>query len=232
MRTALNIIIGLQLLLGAWWTLPLLKHDGDFSTLYILFIALLANAVFFLVAGWSMWRHPPLRRRAGVVLGLPVLLYGLPWLIKAVAGGPLTASKGLGAILVILAGLLGFCLFFPQRVYRLLPCSLIQSKFLNWLIIIAMIVAWVLPVAGIVWLGSGNSGSSSSGNAVAYAIYYFALYMVLVGAGALVVMTWGWIGLRGDVDNPSRRLHIAQLVIGLPSLVVGLLTMSWLASQQ
>ena len=232
MRTALNIIIGLQLLLGAWWTLPLLMHDGNFATLHILFISLVANAAFYLVAGWAMWKHPPLRRRAGVVLGLPVLLYVLPWLIKAIAGGPLTGSKGLGAILLILAGLLGFCVFFPRRAFRLVPRSLIQSRFLNWLIIIAMILAWILPIAGIVWLGSGNGGSSSSENAVAYAIYYFVFYMVLVGAGALVIMTWGWIGFRGDVDNPSRRLHIAQLVIGLPSLVVGLLTMSWLAGQQ
>lgn len=230
MRTALNIILGLQVLLGAWWTLPLLMHDGNFSTLYILFVALLANAAFFLVAGWAMWKHPPLRRRAGVVLALPFLLYVLPWLIKAVAGGPLTGSRGLGAILLILAGVLCFCVFFPRSAFRLLPRGLVQSRFLNWLIIIALTVAWILPIAGIAYLGSGSGGSSSA-NALGYAIYYFAFYTVLVGAGALIVMTWGWIGFRGDVDNPSRRLHIAQLVMASPSLAIGLLTMSWLAGQ-
>lgn len=232
MTTLLNIVIGIQVLLGLWWTVPLLFHDGTFSTLYVFFLSAIANGAFLLVAAWAMWKHPQLRRRAAIVMALPFALYLLPFLLKFIAGGPFTGERGLSAVAVLAVALLGSCIFFPQRVFRLLPRGLVRSRFLNWLIIIGMVAAWLVPIALIIWIAAGDSGGSSSGTAVAYAIYYFALYTVAVGAGALLIMAWGWIGVRGDRDNPSRNLHIAQLVMGSPSLVIGLLTMSWLASQQ
>ena len=232
MRLVLNIIIGLQLLLGVWWTVPLLYHDGDFSTLYVFFIAAIANGVFLLVAAWAVWKHPDLRRRAAVVMALPFALYFLPWIVKGVFGGPLTGDRGKTALILLGAAVLVACLFFPKRVFRLLPSSFVQSRFLNWLLIIGMLSAWLFPIVVIIWLGSSDSGGSSSGTAVAYAVFYFALYIVVVGGAALAMMLWAWIGLRSGAENPSRKLHIAQLVMGSPSLIIGVLTLGWLASQQ
>lgn len=231
MATFLNIIIFVQSMIGLVWVVPLLFHDGDFSSLYLLFLSVIVNAAFFLIACWVMWKYPLLRRRAGVVMGLPIILYFLPFAAKAVAGGPFTGERGVTTLIVIAVCVIGFILFFPRRAFGLLPRGLVQSRFLNWLIILIMIAAWLFPVATTAWLALSNSNSSSS-TAVAYVIYYLAIYIVMVGAGALAVMLWGWIGVRGDADNPSRRLHIAQLVMGSPSLVFGVLTLVWLASQR
>ena len=232
MRILLNIIIGLQVLLGIWWTVPLLFHEGDFSTLYVFFVSAIANIVFFLIAAFAMWKYPDLRRRAGVVMALPLVMYFLPYIIKGVFGGPMTGERGRGALILIGALIVAACIFFPKRVFSILPGKFVQNRFVNWLLILGMLGAWLFPIAIIIWLGMDNSGGSSSGTAVAYAIVYFAIYIVIVGAAALGMMLWGWVGLRGNAENPSRKLHIAQLVMGSPSVVLGVLTLGWLIGQQ
>jgi hypothetical protein len=231
-RTLLNIVIALQVLLGLWWTVPLLFSDGDFSTLAVLFVSAAANAVFLLIAAWAMWKHPALRRRAGIVIGLPFGFYLLPSIIKAAAGGPLTDEQVLVALLLLAGVAIAACLVFPKRVSGFIPRGLVQSRALNWLFIVAMAGAWLFPLAIIALLATDDSGGSSSSTAVAYVIIYLAMYIVAVGGGALLMMTWGWIGLRSSPDNPSRGLHIAQVVMGSPSLLLGIATLGWLASQQ
>ncbi len=232
MRILLNVVIALQLALGMWWTVPLLKHDGDFSTLYVFVISAMAHGVFLLVAAWALWKHPDQRRRAAVVIALPFAIYCLPFLLKALFGGPLVGSRGrlalgLGAGAVALFGLL-----FPKKAFRLLPGGLVRSRAVNWLLILGLAAAWIFPIAVVAWLASSDTGSSSSGTAVAYAVILLSLYIVVVAAAALAMMLWAWIGLFGNRDNPSRTLHIAQLAMGSPSLVLGAITLSWLAAQQ
>lgn len=230
-RVLLNLIIGLQALLGIWWIGPLLRHDGDFSTLYVLAISVVANGLFFLVAAWAMWKHKELRRRAAVVMILPVALYLFPFAIKAVFGGPLLGARRNLALVLLGGAILAFCLAFPKKVFELLPGTLVQSRFLNWLLILGLAAAWLLPIAVAIQFTSSGSVSNMSGNAAAYAVILLSWYIIIVGAAALVLMLWAWIGLRGDNNSPSRNLHIAQLVMGFPSLVVGVITISWLAGQ-
>ena len=232
MAILLNLIIAVQVLLAIWWTGPLLYHDGDFSTVYVFFISTIINGVFFLVAGWAMWKHPTLRRRAAIVMLMPLATYVLPWVIKGIFGGPMIGERGRNALILIGASVAAACLFFPKRVFSFLPRGLVQSRFVNWLMILGMVAAWLFPIAVIAWLVADDSGGSSSGTAVAYAIVLLAFYIIVVGLGALVMMLWGWIGLRGNPENPSRGLHITQLVMGMPSLVFGIATLAWLAGQQ
>lgn len=231
MRILLNIIIGAQVVLGLWWTVPLLFHEGDFSTLAVLFVSAIANAVFLLVAAWTMWKHPDLRRRAGVIIAMPFIMYLAPYIIKGVFGGPMTGSRGRNALILFGALAATACLFFPARIATLLPKGLLQSRALNWLLIVATAIAWVFPVAIVAWHAAGNGGSSTSGTALGYAIVYLAIYVVLVGGASILMMLWAWVGLRSGPENPSRKLHVAQLVMGSPSVLLGLLVLSWLAGQ-
>lgn len=231
MRILLNLIIAVQTLLGTWWIIPLLRHEGDFSTLYLLVISVAANGVFFLVAAWAMWKHQELRRRAAVVMILPVALYLFPFVVKAVFGGPLTGARLNLALGLVGGAILFVCLAFPKKVFELLPGMLVRSRFLNWLLIVVMAAAWIFPIAVVIHLATSESGGSSSGTAVAYAVILLAQYIIMVGAAALALMLWAWVGLRGTNNRPSRKLHIAQLVMGFPSLVLGIMTLSWLAGQ-
>ena len=231
MRILLNLIIGLQVILGIWWIGPLLRHDGDFSTLYVLAISVVANGLFVLVAAWAMWKHEELRRRAAIVMILPVALYLFPFAIKAVFGGPLIGARRNLALGLFGGAILVFCLAFPKKVFELLPGMLVQSRFLNWLLILGLAAAWLFPIAVVIWLGTSGSVGSSSGNAVAYAVILLSQYIIIVGAAALVLMLWAWIGLRGTNNSPIRKLYIAQLVMGFPSLVFGVMALSWLAGQ-
>ena len=228
----LTVIIAIQVLLGLWWTLPLLFHDGDFSTLAVLFTSAAANLVFLFIAAWAMWRRPALRSRAAIVIALPFVTYFLPWLLKALMGGPLTGERSLGILLSLAAVAVAVCLFFPRRISSLLPRGLVQSRALNWLLIVVMAGAWLFPLGIVGMLASDDSGGSSSGTAVAYAIVYLAMYIVAVGGGALLMLIWGWLGLKSSADNPSRGLHIAQVAMGSPSVLLGVAVLGWLAGQQ
>ena len=231
MRILLNLIIGLQTLLGIWWIGPLLRHDGDFSTLYLLAISVVANGIFLLVAAWAMWKHKELRRRAMVVMILPVALYFFPFAVKAVFGGPLIGSRRNLAIGLLCGAIVVTCLAFRKKVAELLPDNLVQSRLLNWLLIVGLALAWFFPVAVVIWLVTNGYAGSSSANAFAYAIILLAQYIIIVGAAALALMLWAWIGLAEANNRRIRRLHIAQLVMALPSLLVGIMAFSWLAGQ-
>jgi hypothetical protein len=231
MRILLNVIIGLQALLGLWWIGPLLRHDGDFSTLYLLAISVVANALFLVVAAWAMWKHQQLRRRAAIVMILPVVLYLFPFVIKAVFGGPLTGTRGTLALGLLGGVALAFCLLFPKKVVELLPGKLVQNRFLNWLLIVGLAAAWILPIAVVIWLLASGSFNNASGNAIGYAVIRLSQYVIIVGASGLGLMLWAWIGLWGNDDRRSRKLHIAQLVMGFPSLALGAMALSWLAGQ-
>jgi len=233
MRLFLKIVIGFQVLLGTWWTLPLLASDGDFSTLAVLFVSAAVNLAFYLIAAWVLWKRPAERRLAVIVFVLPIAMYFLPGLIKALAGGPLNGQQGAALALGLVTVLLGFGIFFPKRASQFLPAALLKSRLFNWLIIIALAIAWMLPILGTIWLATEEQGSggSSSGMAIAYVIYFLALYIAAVGAASVCVMVFGWIALRSGIENTCRRLNITQIIMGTPSVALAVITGLWLVEQ-
>jgi hypothetical protein len=162
---------------------------------------------------------------------LPVLFLFLPGVIKWFAGGPLTSGAMVQAAIALLVAALLFSVAFPKRVIRVLPAWLFRSRAFNWLLLLGMAIAWLLLIAGVVWVASTDSGNSISGMALAYVIVYVAMYVVAVGAGSVLVMVYGWIGLRSGVARDCRRLNIAQIVMGVPSFAIGAVTLAWLANQ-
>ena len=48
-----------------------------------------------------------------------------------------------------------------------------------------------------------------------------ATYFIGVGIFSLLTSMHAWLGLRGGVENASRGLHITQLVLGIPGILLG-----------
>lgn len=236
MSTFLSIVIGIQFLLGLIWTSVLASvADAGFGALYLFFVIYPIHAVLFLIGAIVYWRRPPLRKKALVIMVLPFVFLFLPGILKLVFGGPLTGERGLRAFVVVAGGLLAYAVVFPKKVMTILPERLFQSRAFNWLVIVSMALGWLLPVAGYLFLasqgGGSSGGGSSSGMGAAYVIVGAAMYIVAIGAGSLMTIVIGWLGIRGGLPDPPRKLHIAQIVMGAPGLVAGIVTLSWLSSQ-
>ena len=236
MSRALKIFLGIEIVLGTLWTFLAAMATGSgglmvfglFLYIYALF------AIFFLVAAWAYWKHPAERRRAAWVMALPIIFWFLPMLIRSVAGGVLSGQQFLGLVVMLGIGALATRIFAPQRAVRVLPHALIRSPLFNALVFVAVLLGWLFIAFTVVWVAAGNAKSGYQGDTgygLGYAIVLVSLYLVGLGAGSFFAATWGWLGLRGGVENTPRKWHIAQIVIALPGMALGAIVLSWLIGQ-
>ena len=58
-----------------------------------------------------------------------------------------------------------------------------------------------------------------------------AMYLVGLGIASFGASTWAWVSLRSGIERPTRRLNIAQFVVALPGVLIGVLVATWLAGQ-
>lgn len=238
MPKALRIILVVQLLLGAVWTLAMLTELQKSLAALTLFVLIYPfHLVFFFVALWAVWKHPDLRRKAVLIMVLPVGFLFLPYMITSFFGNPLSADQL--ASLAIAAGV--FCLVLgialPRKTATLLPNGLFRSRGFNILVIVLMVLAWLFPIVPIAWLaqhggtaGPGG-GQGSPGMGAAYVLVGAAMYLIGLGAASVMTGVLGWLGLRGDVVGAQRRLHTAQLTIAAPGVLLGSGTFMWMLSQ-
>ena len=232
MKRAVDIALGVQIVLGLCWTLAAATAQGA-GGLAAFFVFLVVYAVFACAAVfalWVLWRHPALRPRAGWILGLPVIFWFLPGILRSVAGGVVTSHQLLALLLWAAVFAIGFAWIFPSRAAVVMPRFLVASRVFNWLVLLAVPAGWAFLIGVVVLLSTGG-GSSSSGTAVAYAIILAALYLVGLGLGSFGVSTWAWLSLRGGFESAPRKLNIAQLIVALPGVVAGLLVAAWLVQQ-
>ena len=224
MHRVLNIVLFIQVLLGSAWTLTIasVPGRGDFGMLPLFLLTYLVLLLGMLVGIWAFWRHPPLRRKAAWVIAMPFVFWFLPPALKTLAGGHLSGDELAAVALFIAGATLLACLVAPARVAGLLPGVLFRSPVFNGLLVFGLVCGWLFPVFVIAWLGSDSSGSSQSdtGYALAYAVILGALYLVGFGAGSLLVASWAWLGLRGTVAEACRKLHITQLVLAVPGVLL------------
>lgn len=162
------------------------------------------------------------------------LLLGAIWTVAM-----LTEMQRSLASLAVAAGIVGVALGFalPKKAVRILPNAIFRNRSLNILVITLMALAWLLPLAAIIWLaqhgetsGAGG-GQGSPGMGLAYVLLGAALYSVGLGAASVIAAVFGWLGLRGGVDGAQRKLHIAQLVIAAPGVLLGCGVLAWRLSQ-
>ena len=233
MKRALSIILAAELVLGILWTLiaAAARGAGGLAAVFWFFVTYALFAVFFVVAAWAAWKYPEERRRAALIMALPVVFWFLPHVVRSLSGGVLTASQLYGLAAIVLAAAAGACWLFPRKAASVLPGFLVRSRLFNWLVLLVLIGAWIFLVAVIVFVANDKTSSSSGGMGLAYGIVLGAIYLIGLGFASFGALTWAWISLRGGVETPTRGLNIAQVVVALPGTLTGAVVTAWLAGQ-
>lgn len=233
MTRAVNIVLGVAIILGLLWTFAAATAHGagGLAAVGVFFVVYGLYAVAAAFALWVLWKHPAQRTRAVWMLALPVIFWFLPNVLRSLAGGYVNSQQIGVLLLAAVVFALVFAWLFPRRAAILLPRFLVSSRVFNWLVLLAMPAAWVFLIV-IVAFGSNSAASSSnSGMALAYAIMLAGLYLLGLGAGSFGVSTWAWLSLRGGFEQAPRRLNIAQLCVAAPGVIAGCLVAVWLFQQ-
>lgn len=230
--TLLKIALAVQLVSGVFWTLTMsmMAGQGGLEVLAWFLLVFGAQAICFLVGAWAYWRYPDQRKIARWVLALPFVVWFLPGVIKSLAGGRLTSATLVIVLLGLASAILLVCLLVPRKVARKLPDILFRSRIFNSLVLIGPLLGWAFFI-GVVFMIFGADDASTSralrGNGTGYAlastVVIAALYLIALGGGSLCSGIWGWVGLHSGVDGACRKLNIAQLVLAIPGLLVGIL---------
>lgn len=234
MTRALKIVLGIEVTLGLTWTLTAaMAHGaGGLAAVGVFFMVYAIFAAMVLFAAWVFWKYPAERRRAAWIMLLPILFWFAPLLIRPLAGDYLS-SQQLGVLLLLGAlVLIALCWIMPKRITRYVPDGLIRSRLFNWLILLAVVGGWLFFIFVVGYVATEDRSSmSTGGEALAFAIILAALYLIWLGVGSFVAATWAWLCLRSDTPGKSRKLGIAQLVISLPGVLLGVAVAVWLAGQ-
>jgi len=91
-----------------------------------------------------------------------------------------------------------------------------------------MVIAWLSQQGG---SSTSGGGQGSPGMGVAVVLVGVAMYCVGLGATSVIAAFLGWLGLCGGVDGAQKKLHITQLVVAAPGVLLGSATLAWLVSQ-
>ena len=88
------------------------------------------------------------------------LLLGAIWTVAM-----LTEMQRSLASLAVAAGILGVALGFalPKKAVRILPNAIFRNRSLNILVTTLMALAWLLPLAAIIWLAQYGETSGAGG---------------------------------------------------------------------
>lgn len=227
MKLAIQITLGLQLALAVLWNFLYLTADSSNWGILLFFILVFgAHIPLFLFAAWGFWKHPALRRPAGWALALPFASLAISLTVRELAGDALSGTAVFLIIAAATLALLLFCVLKPARATRFLPNGLFASRGVNRAIIALQVLGWLLPVIAVGFLLSENAGKSFSttdgGMGLAYLLVAAAVYLGGNGLFALFAGVFGWLGLRGNSAVVHRGLHITQLVLAAPMLLLGI----------
>lgn len=224
----LDILLAAQLVLGALWTLPIISNQGEAAEwmgLFLLLILYPIHGVIVLIAAWYFWKRPDLRWRAGLLIVMPVVLFPIPWILEGVFGDPVLKSADAvrQTIATLLALVVILVLVFPRRVAEYVPRSVLRSTVWNVLILLAPIAVYVPYIAVYATRKSITEGASpdQAGWTVAYALIIMILYAAISFVPALLTFLYSYVGLFQRRDRRRVGLHIAQLVLSSPPVVLG-----------
>ena len=223
MQKALKIIVSFQIVLGAFWTLYLIPVERtDLAHLFLFFYIYPFHLIFFLVGAWAFFRHKTLRKLAGCVMALPFLFLFLPGSIRGIAGGPVDADSAVLMTLVLAVSALIYAVVRPEKVTQWIPGFFYRSRGWNIFVVLLQLVGWAAPVIVLaVIVSEAPSRPSGSGMGLAVLMMMVATYLVTLGIWSSITSVHAWLGLRGGVEDASRRLHITQLVLGIPGILLG-----------
>lgn len=237
MNRAANITLSIQIVLALLWVVPASMADSSagFGVLALFFYYVVASALPMLFGLWLLWRHPPQRRKAAVILLLPILSAFLPSLIQGVIGRPVAPAQFAGLIVLLLIGVALASIVVPRRIATALPAFVFRSRTVNGLLVAGLVFAWLFLVIGILSaLNDMPSGGYRrvTGTGLAYALILLMIYVLSVAAASLFTAAWASLGLRSGVDGACRKLFVTQWLVALPGILAGLAAwVFWLAQR-
>lgn len=234
MKRALRIVLGMEVALGAMWTLvsAMAQGAGGLGAVYVFLVVYPLFGLFVLFAAWTFWKHVEHRRLASGIMVLPVIFWFLPLALRSLAGGAVSGEQVGSVVIGLMATALLAAWIAPRKAATLIPACLVRSRAFNWLLLIALMAAWLFFVSAVLYVASHEGPSSStSGMGVAYAILLAAMYLVGLGIGSFGVSTWAWVSLRGGFELTARRLNFAQFVVAAPGVLIAIVVTAWLTGQ-
>jgi hypothetical protein len=166
---------------------------------------------------------------------LPLGLVVLPVVTRNHMTGPAPVSGFLGLLAIIATGLLIWAVVNPRKAAGRLPRFIFCSRALNVLIVICQVLAWAVPFGALIFLknfaNAPHTEQGSPGMGLAYVIVLFAIYFVGLALTSVFAAAWGWIGFRSELDGAQRTLHLWQMGIALPAILIGVIVWFWTKSQ-
>ena len=234
-KRAMIITLWMQAALGLLWTYAVLTASNSGWGPLVAFVYTYAlQPVFFLFAAWVFCRRRKLRKPAALIMAMPVALLFLPIGIRTLAGGRVEPSvfaaiAVIAAMLAILYGLVR-----PQSAAKYVPHAWLRSPAFNIGVILLQVLGWLLPVCMFTYLSlqmQSGIGSTDAGMGLAYLLILVVIYFAGLGVTSLLASAIAWVGLRGRIDNTPRKLHIAQLAIATPGVLLGAGAILWIAAQ-
>ncbi len=235
-----KIALVLQIGSGALWTLALamIEGRGGLGVLYIFVPVFSIQAICLIIGLWNYWRYPDRRRHARWLIALPVVFWFLPGIVKTMAGGHLTTGGLVTLLWIAVAITLCASLAMPRKVAGLFPDFMFRSRVLNSLILAGPVCGWLVLAGILLWLfGVGGDESSgavrrdSSANSAAYFMVAAAAYLIALGVSSLLCGMWAWLGLRSGIEGACRKLNVTQIVVASPGLLIGVISVLFLLTQ-
>tara|TARA_R110002049_G_scaffold54869_19_gene152387 strand:- start:705 stop:1412 length:708 start_codon:yes stop_codon:yes gene_type:complete len=227
MGRLLKIVLILEVVLGLCLSVAVLTASREnWGIIYLLFLYACSQLPLVLLGLWALLFRSQLRATAAWVSALPFVFLFLPLLLRTAMGEPISSRVLLAAALTAALGLSVLAFARPQAVAARLPTALLQSKTQNVVLLALLGAGWCVAIALFLKTGPAlldtSSGQGSPGMGGAMLLIISLGWLAGLACLSLFVAAWGWVGLRGTTRSAQTKLHIAQLVLASPGLLIGI----------
>lgn len=241
MTWLVNVALVIEVLVAIWWTTNMVPETGSsgIEVLGWFAVVVVVYAVTFLIGAIVAWRRPALRRRAALVMAMPVIGGFAPFVLRLFAGGPFPLAAMRTGVIFTLVAVFALGLAFPRHTVRWMPHALFRSRGWNVFLLGSLGLAWSVLLVSVLWLVSQGgqdalkaaNRTGSPGMATAWVILLVSSHLLLLGLGSALTGAWGWLGLRGGVEGAQRSIHLTQLVGAAPGVLIAAAVWVWLSGQ-
>ena len=227
MARLLKILLIIEVVVGLCLSLAVLMVSREnWGIIYILFLYACSQLPLVLLGLWALLFRPRHRATAAWLCVLPFAFLILPLMLRTAMGEPISSRTLLASTLIVILGLTLLAFVRPRTVAARLPATLLQGKPQNIVLLALLGAGWCIAVALLLKAGPAlldtSSGQGSPGMGAAMLLVLGIGWLTGLACFSVLVAAWGWVGLRGASESAQPKLHIAQLLLASPGLLIGL----------
>ena len=227
MARLLKIVLIIEVVLGLCLGLAVLTVSREnWGIIYILFLYACSQLPLVLLGLWALLFRPQHRATAAWLCVLPFSFLILPLMLRTAMGEPVSSRTLLASTLIVVLGLTLLAFVRPRTAAARLPAALLHGKPQNIVLLALLGLGWCIAIALLLKTGPAlldtSSGQGSPGMGAAVLLVISIGWLTGLACFSLLVATWGWVGLRGTTESAQPKLHIAQLVLASPGLLIGI----------